>query len=73
MGTEVAAYVRVPWGSADDCRQSPRLLAGALCMGMRCAGGWVGLEWGRLTRGKLWFFRYSDEHNLRVVAVELQR
>ena len=38
MGTEVATYVRVPWGSADNFGQSPRVLAGALCMGDAGAG-----------------------------------
>ena len=40
-GPEVAACVRVPRGSAENCRQSPRLPAGALRKGMLCAGCWV--------------------------------
>ena len=69
MGAEVAGYVRVPWGSADDCWQSPRPPAGALCMGIHYARGWVWLKWGRNTWEKLCFIRHSDEHSMQILAI----
>ena len=50
---EVAACVRVPWGSVDDCRQSPELPARATAKQDELIKLGVGFGGGRVSLGIL--------------------